>query len=180
MEHTSHSLTNSLTHSLTHPIPPRGVTSTRYEESPDGSVRNRAARFLDDVARSLTPIVKHVCSFPKFGNKSKPERVLKRVLHRMSKQRTCETTVHGRPGSNRKLVFHKSAGNSQDDWTQSQSPPIPTRKSPPIPTLDVHTDEFLTEMGKSWREAFRNHDRPVADRILQTVLQAIPKSTRGT
>ena len=140
----------------------RGVRSTKQEESPQPNVRNRASRFLDDVARSVAPIVKHVCSLAKFNDQSKPERVMKRVLKRMSMKRKGEKNAGG-VGSKRKLTTNESCKKKNH--------------APPPPKLDETTDSFLSEMAEAWREARRNNDRDGAARILQIVIKAIPKAT---
>ena len=138
----------------------RGVRSTKQEESPQPNVRNRASRFLDDVARSVAPIVKHVCSIAKFNNKSKPERVLKRVLKRISMKRKFEKNEEDVGCNKRKATTNDSCKKAS-------------------PKLDESMDSFLRDMAGSWRQARRNHDRNAAASILQTVVKAIPKG-KGT
>jgi len=136
----------------------RGVRKTKIEESPLPNVRNRASRFLDDVAGSVAPIVKHICSMSKFNNKSKPTRVIKRVLQRIS---TNSRSIEEGLGSKGKPVVN-------------------TRKAadvPLSPKIDKNVDRFLHEMAKSWRQARRNHDKIASATILQMVLKAIPKAT---
>ena len=84
----------------------RGVsrTATRATPSPTTSGGANRNRFMENVGRCYEPILEKVCSHPKFngGLESRPERVIKQVLKRISKKRKGQAIAHGRPGTKKK------------------------------------------------------------------------------
>ena len=124
-------------------------------------------RFLENVGRAYTPIVRKILTRPQFSGESSPGRVLQKVVQRFSKKRKGTATVHGRRKSMRKLIFNTPAVGDNKHHNHSTSQPL----------LDEHTEAFLMNMASTWRQHRRNHDREAAATVLQLTLKAIPKGT---
>ena len=115
---------------------------TADASTPPKGTRNR---FLERVAATLTPIIKKVCSFPKFKDgKSDIGGVAATVVGRLARAK-----------SRRRLNFQSRPRGISEDL-----------------------DTLLKEMATSWRTAFRNHERHVANGLLQLALTSID-SCRG-
>jgi len=112
--------------------------------------KGQRSRFLERVATELTPAIEKICEYPKFQNgQSDSSGVASMILGKIARKKSKKSK------SRRQLKF----GN---------------RPMGVCPELD----SLLQDMAKSWRSAFRNQDRPAADRLLQMTVACIP-SRRG-
>lgn len=111
--------------------------------------KGKRSRFLERVVTELTPAIEKICEYPKFQDgQSDSSGVASMILGKIARNKSRKSK------SRRQLKFGTPLGE--------------------CPELD----SLLKDLAKSWRSAFRNQDRPAANRLLQMTVACIP-SRRG-
>ena len=109
--------------------------------------KGQRSRFLERVAATLTPAIEKICEYPKFQDGK-------------SDSRGVASMILG------KIARQKSMKSRRQ--LKFGDRPM---------GICVELDSLLQELAKSWRSAFRNHDRPSANRLLQMTVASIPART---
>ena len=114
------------------------------------ALENPRKRFVGRIKRCLTPLVKTICSFPKFedGNTDiagVAQLILKKIMKSCKTQRT---------------LFAEEGAKTEEDSKRSDR-------------ISDELDAFLKEMGSRWRDEMFAHDRDAARQIEEITLKAI-------
>ena len=123
--------------------------------------------FIGRIKRSLTPLVKAICAFPKFEDgKTDIAGVAKVILDRIMKSKKTKRTLFN---ADKKLPKPEDA-KPEDAYT--------TPKRSVSPDISDQLDAFLQEMGIRWRARMCEHDRHAAREIEEIALKAIGTNKR--